>query len=68
MAPPCRQFIFLLFGEDRLHHIAGLGDMRQVNLRLYGLGSPRGGARWIRRLGGGVPEMGAHAIGFVQFE
>jgi hypothetical protein len=26
-------FLLFLFGEDCLHHIAGLGDVGQVNLR-----------------------------------
>jgi hypothetical protein len=30
-------FRFLLLGQDGLHHIAGLGDVRQVNLRCNAL-------------------------------
>ena len=30
-------FLFLLLGEDRLHHIAGFGDMRQIDFGNNGL-------------------------------
>ena len=34
-------FLFLLFRQDGLHHIAGLGDVREINLRGDGLRSTR---------------------------
>ena len=32
MALPRLCFLFLLLGQDGLHHVAGLGDMREINL------------------------------------
>jgi hypothetical protein len=37
-------FLFLLFGKNRLHHVAGLGNVGQINLGCNGLGSARGSA------------------------
>jgi hypothetical protein len=33
-------FRFLLLGQNGLHHIAGLGDVREVNLRGNRLAGP----------------------------
>jgi hypothetical protein len=40
-------FLFLLLGQNGLHHIAGLGDMREIDLGNHGLrtvAASRGGA------------------------
>jgi hypothetical protein len=69
MAPPRRQFFFLLLGLDRLQHIAGLGDVGQVDLGLRGLLCPRLRARRVAgRLAGPVAKMRAHAVGLVPFK
>jgi hypothetical protein len=35
----CRRFIFLLFGQNGLHHVAGLRDVGQINFWCDGLGA-----------------------------
>jgi len=37
----CPLFVFLLLGQDRLEHVARLGDMREVDFGRYALGSTR---------------------------
>ena len=40
MASTRRRFVLLLLGQNGLERIAGLGDMRKVNLGLNGLRRP----------------------------
>src|ERR1035438_6157069 len=42
MAPARLLLIFLLHGQNGLHHVAGLGDMREVDSWRYALRSARG--------------------------
>jgi hypothetical protein len=37
-------FFFLLFGKNGFHHVAGLGNVGQIDLGCNGLGSARGSA------------------------
>jgi hypothetical protein len=37
-------FLFLLLRQNRLHHVPGLGNMREIDLGRYGLRSTRRGA------------------------
>jgi hypothetical protein len=41
MAAASLGFLFLLFGQNRLHHVAGLGDVGEINLGCDGLGGAR---------------------------
>jgi hypothetical protein len=41
MALPCLGFRFLFLGQDGLHHVARLGDMREINFWLYTLRAAR---------------------------
>lgn len=68
MAPARCQFVFLLFGKDRLQRIAWLRNMREVDLRLYALMCPRGARRRCGRPARGMPEMRTHPIGFVRLK
>jgi hypothetical protein len=63
VASACSRFIFLLFGQNRLERIARLGDMREVNLRLYRLRSP--GCGRVLRWPCAALEIRAHPFGFV---
>ena len=46
----CLFFLFLLLGLNGLQHVAGLGDMREIDL---GRNALRGARRWGARLAGG---------------
>jgi hypothetical protein len=50
----CLFFLFLLFGQESLHHIAGLGDVRKIDLRDDGFRAVAGGRRACMR---GVPRF-----------
>ena len=41
MTLPRRIFLFLFFGQDGLHHVAGLGNVGEIDLGRNGLGSTR---------------------------
>jgi hypothetical protein len=41
MAAASLGFLFLLFGQNRLHHVARLGDVGEINLGCDGLGGAR---------------------------
>jgi hypothetical protein len=61
-------FLFLLFGQNRLHHIAGLGDVRKVNLRGNRLACAR---RRSASVTGGMlsaAKIPANLLGLVFFE
>jgi hypothetical protein len=62
-------FLFLFLGQDGLHHIAGLGDVREVDLRDDGLTGVASccSARLGRRLGV-LRKTRAHFLRFVQFQ
>jgi hypothetical protein len=50
MAPPSLGFLFLLLGQNGLHYVPWLGDMRQINFRGNGL-------RRSRRASAGVAPL-----------
>jgi hypothetical protein len=54
---------FLLFGQDGLHHIAGLGDMREINFRRNRLLAARGRARRSEPLA--ARQMPTHLLRFI---
>jgi len=65
MATPRLFFLFMLLGQNGLHHVANLGDVRQINLWLNSL-------RSLRRRGSAVGcpmqpllKMRADLVGFV---
>jgi hypothetical protein len=58
VAPAGSVFRFLLFGQYGLHHVAGLGDVRQVNL---GLNALRRAVRSATPVAGTVAALKVHA-------
>jgi hypothetical protein len=64
MALARRGFRFLLFGQNGLHHVAGLGDVRKINL---GLNALRGTRRRAGVAGGArsAVKLGAHLLRLV---
>jgi hypothetical protein len=61
-------FLFLLLGQNRLHHIAGLGDVRKVDLRGNRLASARRRSACVT---GGMfttAKVPANFLGLVFFE
>jgi len=61
-------FLFLLLGQNGLHHIAGLGDVREIDLGLNGLRGARGrGARVAARLRATL-KLRANLVRLVVFE
>ena len=63
-------FLFLLFGQNGLHHIAGLGDVREVDLGDDGLPGVAGRccARRVSRGLRVLPKTRANLLGFVRLE
>jgi hypothetical protein len=58
-------FIFLLLGQDSLQHVAGLGDMREINLRRNGLRSARGWCACRARGPRATLKMSANLVGLM---
>jgi len=65
LASARRIFLFLLLGQDGLQCIAGLGDVGQINLRLYPLRRTRRDARAAGSTG--ALKMPAYLLGLVVF-
>jgi hypothetical protein len=65
MAAARRFFLFLLLGQDGLHHVTGFMDVRQINLGLHALRRPggRGGLRACRA----TAKVRAHLFRLVLF-
>jgi ATP-dependent protease HslVU (ClpYQ) peptidase subunit len=63
-----RLLLFLLLvGENGLEHIAGLGDVREVDFGLLALGSARSGAA-LAAAPGVALKLRANLVRFVVFE
>jgi hypothetical protein len=58
-------FLFLLLRQNGLHHVAGLINVRQINLGLKALGRPRGSASLARACASA--EMRTHLLRLVLF-
>jgi hypothetical protein len=59
----------LLLADDRLQHVSGLGDVRQINLGLDSVGSGLRSTGTSRSWAfAGAAEIGTHFIGFVVFQ
>jgi hypothetical protein len=62
------RFVFLLLGQDRLERIARLGDVREINLRLYRLRCPGRCGRCVSPRPCAALEMRTHPFGFVHLQ
>jgi hypothetical protein len=58
-------FLFLLLGQYSLQHVAGLGNMREINLRRNGLRSARGWCACRARGPRAALKMSANLFGFI---
>ena len=65
MSVACLGFLFLLLGQDGLQHVAGLGDMREINLGRNGLRSARGLRGGCARGPRSALKMRAHLVGLI---
>jgi hypothetical protein len=61
-------FLFLLLGQNGFHHIAGLGDVRQIDLGNHALRALAAKRRAMRGLPRILPETLAHLFRLVAFE
>ena len=58
----------LLLGQDGLQHVAGLGDMREINLGCNGLGRARRRSAGLARRLGSTLKMRANPLGLMFFQ
>jgi hypothetical protein len=65
MAAPRRCFLLLLLGQNGLQHVAGLGDMRQINLGSNDLRGARCLRACLARGARSMHKMGAHLVGLI---
>jgi hypothetical protein len=68
MALACLCFLFLLFRQDSLHHVARLGDMREIDFWSNCLGSARSGAAHLARPARSMLKVRADLLGFVPLD
>jgi hypothetical protein len=61
-------FVFLLLGLDSLHHVAGLGDVREINFGRNGLGGVRRSSAALASRPGCVLKMRTHLYRFKFFQ
>jgi len=67
MAPACLFLIFLFLGQYGLHHVAGLGDMGEINLGRNRLCSARRRAASVARRLRSALKMRANLLGLMVF-
>jgi hypothetical protein len=65
MAVPRCCFLLLLLGQNGLQHVAGLRDMRQINLGCHDLRGARCLRACLARGARSLHKMGAHLIGLI---
>jgi hypothetical protein len=65
MALPGFGFLFLLLGQDSLQHVAGLGDMREINFGRNGLRGARSLCARLARGPRATLKMSAYLVGLV---
>ena len=65
VAPACLCFLFLLFGQNGLHHVAGLGDVGKIDFRRNCLGCARRRAARVARRARSMLELPANLVGLV---
>ena len=63
-----RRFVLLLLGQNCLERIAGLGDVRKVNLGLNGLRRPRRSCPRMGSRPSPALKLCAHPIGFIRLQ
>ena len=61
-------FLFLFLGQNGLQHVAGLGDMREIDFGRNGLRSARGRGAGVARRPRSALKMRANLLGLVLFQ